>query len=771
VRAAAAALILAAGSVSAIEIQGRVVDADGSPIRNVRVIIQDLHAAAISDSNGRFLLRGVREGNHSITVQHIGYITRNLPSVKILRDTCLGTIVLRQRVIPTVPVVVTATRLPRPIDEISHTVNVVPVAIIEERQPRTSAEVLREEAGVFVQKTNHGGGSAIIRGLSSNQILILVDGIRLNNSTYRLGNHQYLTTVDPNIADRIEVMYGPGSVLYGSDALGGTIHILSRQPDFSGEAFAWRFSSHYASADDEKMVRAECSVHGRKTGLIAGFSLKDFGDLRRGRNSRYPQLEKSRSGILQSPSGFTAWDADGKLVYLASRRQKWVLAYQGSRQKEVPRYDKYENENFHRWVYQPQDRDLLYLTLEQESDRFFIKSLKATLSFMQQTEGREMQKNASSVLEKERDRVQTAGLGVQLNSTRHGQFFVYGFDLYTDRVSSRRCTIDPADGIAVPDREARYPDGAQYTSLGFFIQDEIQIMHGWTIIAGSRFSHFNTRFTVPDLPESAIHFNGIDQTFRSVTGSIGCSYRLSEQVRIRGGAGQGFRAPNLSDIAKLGESKGAVYEVPNYGLDPEKLCNLELGFRIRLGNGLIDGAVYDARITDLIASTDALWLGSGTIEKGDVVYKVKSKQNIGNGSIRGVELSFDLPFWKNWHAYGNAAVARGWNETMREPVGGIPPAFGLAGLRLDGRNSFVQFYMRLAAAQDRLSADDRDDPRIPAGGTPAWQTLNTRMGMKFLSRIRLQAGIENILDVNYREHGSGINGPGRNFIVAMQLEN
>ncbi len=753
-------------------IQGLAYDTEGNPIPALNVILIGTNRGDATDADGQFIIQGIQPGTYTVAFEHISFKPRHIENLVIREDTLnLGTVTLERRVIPIHEVVVTATRSDRRVVDVSRSVNIVPAWRIEERNAKTSAEALREETGIFIQKTSHGGGSAIIRGLSSNQVLLLVDGVRLNNSTYRLGNHQYLTTVDNFIVDRLEVVRGPTSVLYGSDALGGTVNAITKIPTLTnaGPAMNFRIGSQYASADQEKTARADITLHNHRWALLTGFSYKDYGDLRRGGNSSHPELENATDGRIQRPTGFSAYDLDTKLVYSLKPEQRFIIAYQMAKRINVPRYDKYENNGYFRWVYTPQNRNLVYMTYENTSKDKFFSSLRASVSYHIQEEGCETQKKADDPLTKEHDKVGTLGLALQLDSEFRRHRLSYGVDIYTDDVSSNSRTI-AGNGTVKADERGRYPDNATYTSIGAFFQDEIRIANTWTATAGVRASRFATNFTL-DQTETYAGPGNIDLDFQSLTGSLGIVRKITETFFLDANIGQAFRAPNLSDLAKLGESKGDTYEVPNADLTPEKMVSVDIGFKLQSASVSSSASAYYARITDLITSADAVWNGSGEIDINGAMYKVKSKQNIGDAYIRGLEGSVQIDLYRNLSCYGNITTTYGHNTTGDEPVGGIPPTFGLAGLEWRKGEYHLAAYVRFAGDQDRLSTDDRDDPRIPESGTPGWITLNLRGGFPLRDRLGIRLAIENILDLNYREHGSGINGPGRNFIISMTLNN
>ncbi len=754
-------------------IKGVVTDKDGNPVVKAHVMLMSTVIGGVTDDNGNFAISNVPEGVYSLKITHISFAEKIVSPV-IVRSgqiTETGTTVVNLGVLRSPGISVTATRSEREVTDISQAVNLIPENVIRERNEKTSAEVLREEPGVFVQKTSHGGGSAIIRGLSSNQILLLVDGIRMNNSTYRLGNHSYLTMIDYFTLNQIEVVRGPTSVMYGSDALGGTINAITKDivPGESKNGISYRVFGRWASADNERTSRIDLSYSGKRIGMLGGVSLKKFGDLRRGVINSVPELEHSTNGPIQSPSGFDCFDWDYKLILYSSETTKLIFSSQYTKKSNLPRYDKYENNGYYLWLYNPQKRHLTYIRLEKSLNNPYISSFHATVSLNIQDEGRQKQKKPESSITKEWVGVKTGGFSLQLRSFFEGHLLTYGSEVYHDLINAERFTQDPVTSDTKKDEQARYPDGAVYTSIGVYLQDEVKISTRLKSIAGVRFSSFYTKFSLPPAsPVTELYGETISQNFHALTGSEGLIVKLSDGLFLDCNLSQAFRAPNLSDISKLGESKGNTFEIPNPGLKPESMTSFDTGIKIEKKNVSASVSVYYARVDNLIASADAVYGGSSVIERNSVIFKVKSKQNIGKAYLCGAESTFNYRRGKT-NIFCNLTLPYGWNITLNEPVGGVPPFFGLAGARIDMHRGAIEGFVRFAAKQDKLSADDMDDPRIPKGGTPGWTTVNLRARYSIPNIGEIMCGIENIFDVNYREHGSGINGPGRNFIVSMEI--
>ncbi len=479
-------------------IEGIIINELKQPLSDVSVRINSGNYSDITDNNGHFFITNIPESNYQIQFEHIAYNSFTLNNIHVKKNqiVLLDTIRLESKILSADAFIITADRIERDPYEIPSSINIISQKEITERSAKTSAEALREENGIFVQKTNHGGGSAIIRGLSSNQILILVDGVRLNNSLYRLGNHPYLTTVDNNSIEQIEVVRGPTSMLYGSDAMGGTINLRTQIPN-NKSVNSWSdfsFLSRYASADDEKTVAGRSEFGFNKLAFNAGFSYKDYGDLRRGRNSDYKRIEKSTNGIIQSPNGYKAYDFDSKLIYKLSDESNLIAAYQFSNQTDVPRYDKYENDNYYLWQYQPQQRHLAYLKYRQKFYSDYINKLITTISYNKQIEGRHTQHRVDSDLQKEKDEAQTLGLTFEANSIFRNHNFIYGAEIYADDIKSEQYNYDAVSGVGTKNPISRYPDGAEYDSYGFYIQDEYSLLKNLTTIFGGRYSYFNKQF-------------------------------------------------------------------------------------------------------------------------------------------------------------------------------------------------------------------------------------------------------------------------------------
>ncbi|MDQ7064697.1 MAG: TonB-dependent receptor [candidate division KSB1 bacterium] len=764
-------------------ITGRVTDArTHKPIPFAEIIVIGHERGDASDARGVFLIRGLPGGEYDLQVRRQGYSPRTLAGVRITPDDTLRLdIALEPAVIAMDELVVTASRVEEFEYDIPQLISMVTQQHLRDRMANQTPEALREAMGVFMQKTNHGGGSPILRGLKANKVLLLIDGIRMNNATYRGGNLQYLNTVDPFSLQRIEVVHGPVSVLYGSDALGGAIHLVTRKPALSSNGLRWQAALRglVSSADESRMAHGQVMVAGRRLGLLASGGWRSYGDVTRGSRGGEVLMQRLRNDSradrrlerTQSPNGYQAHDLFVKALWQPAADAEIVLAYQNSRQPEVPRYDVYEVQKYLLWQYRPQERDLAYAVLRWKRPNCFFQQAALTMSWHRQYEQRVRQKRASSW--RTYDAFRTVTLGAQLQFTRivaDNHLLIYGMDYYRDRVAARSFRESP-DTEVVQTRAPLFPDGSRYSGLGLYAWFEWRPAPRFKLDFGGRYSAF--RLTAPfSVSHPATEpFGTVQQSPSAVTFSLGMKVDVAANLAWVANLAQGFRAPNLDDVSKLGPGKGGrFYDVPNLQLRPEKNWSVDTGFKWLSEKLKGEAVVYYNVLRDMMVRRPAAFTGkSYVLEGGDTLW-VYHKANAGRAFTTGFAAGFEWRPTDGWLGFGNLSYTYGQDLTHDEPLSGIPPLSSIFGVRHERGHFWWELNLRFAGAQQRLSAEDRQDLRIPEGGTPGWTTLNLRVGYELTPRLRLRASVMNLLDENYREHLSGFNAPGRNIIVQVDYQ-
>jgi outer membrane receptor protein involved in Fe transport len=611
---------------------------------------------------------------------------------------------------------------------------------IQKFQLRSAPEALLLAPGVFVQKTNHGGGSPFLRGLTGNQTLQLVDGIRLSNAVVRYGPNQYFNTIDLFSIGRVEVLRGGGSVQYGSDAIGGTIQSFSHEAETSeqpkwGSTLLTRFMTHGM----EQTANGRVNYSGKKMAITAGATWRNFGDLVGGDTTG-----------RQSPTGYREFDFDLKGKILLTESASLTMAYQRVNQSEVPVYHKVALENYAVNEMDPQLRNLAYVRLNKEHKAGILKSSAYTASFQHNEEGRNLRKNGSSTLRVENDKVRTLAFSAEAFTANDKAWSATsGIEIYNDRVKSSRTDQDLKTGTVVSKR-GLYPDGATMTSLALFSLHTLELPL-WVVNAGARFNSYVNKVEDVNLGTTTL-------TPSALVGNLGLLRKLGESSNLFLTLSSGFRAPNIDDLGTLG-IVDFRYETPNFNLKPEHSLQYQIGYKLQ--NRRLKGEFYLYRneLYDLIVRQK---IPGDTLEG----YPVYQKENVERAFVQGAETAWSLELNKIWKVSGTMTYTYGQNITRDEPMRRIPPLFGR--LALDGQweRLWLNLEWQAAGKQSRLAAGDRDDNRIPKGGTPGWNIVNLSARYA-LRHFTFDLGLQNLFNQDYRYHGSGVNGYGRSAVLSV----
>jgi outer membrane cobalamin receptor len=641
-------------------------------------------------------------------------------------------------------VVVTTQRVPLNEQLIPYSISLLDKKEMDHFTKRTTPEMLMNSDGVFVQKTNHGGGSPFIRGLTGNQTLLLLDGIRLNNSIYRYGPNQYLNTVDVFTIDRMEVARGTGSVQYGSDALGGALQIFSVEPILNATVAEWHGSAtgKVMTSDMEKTGRGQLEYRSKKVAFLAGGTYRDFGDLVGG----------EETGV-QTPSGYTEYAFDGKLLFALKENMQLTLASQFLNQSHVPLYHKVKLENYAINEFQPQQRLMNYARLNIRGSKKVFDQVKFIASWQQNTENTTAQKNNSVLVQQDSNRVNTLGFVTDVTSNLSKIWSANsGIEYYHDNVSSSRF-VTTADNSAPPvEKRGLYPDGSKYGNFSVYSLHHFNL-NKWVIDGGLRFNAFKIIINDPDLGE-------VEITPEALVFNVGAMYNLNRANHLYGTISNGFRAPNIDDMGTLG-IVDFRYEIPAYDLKPEKSINFETGYKLKLPKFQANVAGYYMDLNQLITRVKV----EGEFIDGYQVYK---KENVEEAFITGCEAAVLWKVIQEIDINGSFSYTYGQNVTKDEPLRRIPPLNGKVDTTWSRGNFFVSGELLFAGKQDRLAAGDKSDNRIPEGGTPGWEIVNLFAGYQW-SFVKIKTGFENIFNEDYRTHGSGINGVGRSAWVMLSF--
>ena len=637
-------------------------------------------------------------------------------------------------------VIVSSQRLAEKNLKTAASISVLSAKYLQKHQVRTTPEALMNSTGVFVQKSTHGAGSPFVRGLTGNQTLILIDGIRLNNSTFRYGPNQYLNTIDPFSLDRIEVLRGSGSVAYGSDALGGTVQLFTLNPEFSEKLTVKANAlSRFASSDMEKTLHTELKIANKNIAIKSGLSIRDFGDIVGGDTTG-----------RQSPSGYKELAFDFKVKLLLSKNWESVFSHQSVEQKGIPLFYRIKLENFAINEFNPQKRNLSYFQLNGKTDFDLLKSINFTSSLQNTFEQRNSRKNGSNTLRIETDKVQTLGLTANVISTIMSNWSASsGIEFYQDMVNSDRVDQNTQTNETIKSR-GLYPDNSKFQSYAIYSLHQFQ-RGNWQLNFGGRMNGFKISISDANL-------GNINVEPKALVGNIALAYGISKNATIYSSYSTGFRAPNIDDMGTLG-IVDFRYEIPSYDLNPEKSYNFELGYKLRNDKFATSLAVFNTELKDLITRVKV----ENQQINGINVYR---KENTEKAYIRGFEAEMEYLISNSLKFSGNISYTFGQNVTKNEPVRRIPPMNGKMGIEYRKNSFFLRPEVWFASEQTRLAQGDKDDIRIGKAGTRGWITSNIFTGFD-QKHYSINLSLQNINNADYRTHGSGINGVGRSLWITL----
>jgi hemoglobin/transferrin/lactoferrin receptor protein len=654
--------------------------------------------------------------------------------------------------------------------EIPQSVSIIDRQALDNRQSSTMFRALQNEVGVMLQQTGNGQLSPFIRGLTGQHVLVLVDGIRMNTSILRAGPNQYTSTVDPGMIERIEILRGAESAMWGSDAIGGAINIVTRSANaHRGDHLSPIFSQYYSSAEASSYTRTGFGGWYGKTGVIGGVSYLDSGLLDRG-------------GSLgrQPATDFEQFAGDIKLQRILGESHVLTFALQHFEQENLKRSDRFlpfvlgpapngsiptQRPSF----FDPQQRDLSYLRLEGLFDESIIlaDAYSVTLTGMRTKEGSIVDRypnNLPSSLATRREigEFDDWGWGTILAASKDaGDYgkFAYGGEFYDEQIDSFRRQINnptnPNSASAAVDPQ--YPDDAQADRVGTFLSWSVLLTPRLDMTTSVRYENINVSATPNFNTLGLVHF---DRTYQDWIGSVGLSYEVTDSLRLIGGVYEGFRAPTIDDLTANKASLQNAQSVPTIGnlaVQPEHSYTYEAGFKF-------DDDRWRVQLVEFWTDFDS-YIGRQVISNNEFLTNQEAYLN-------GTELNGEYLIRQDIALYGNFYYTYGDLISANDYFPRIPPTQGILGLRFNQptRKSYLDIYTWMVRRTDRYSNANLSDVRFIQGGTPGYATLNVRTGRSFgcCNRHQISLAIENITDKYYRVLGSGVDGVGFNALLGYQ---
>ncbi|MFZ9695468.1 MAG: TonB-dependent receptor plug domain-containing protein [Chitinophagaceae bacterium] len=691
---------------------------------------------------------------------------------------------------------------------VSQPVDVISARTITRFNAQNTGDLLLNTGQVFVQKSQQGGSSPVLRGFEASRVLLVVDGIRLNNAIYRAGHLQNVITVDQNMLERVEILYGPASTLYGSDALGGVVHLRTRLPQLSTTGKTIFTSSsmlRVSSANQENTIHTQYQLRGRKWGWIQSMTFSEFGDLRMGNKypKKYPdfgrrtmlietinqidQLVPNPDDRIQKYSGYKQWDIAGKLLFKPDVFNTHILNLQHSNSSNVPRYDRLQDmKNFPlaglslrwaEWYYGPQTRYLVSYEWT-NSNNSIADEIRLNINYQDSKESRQQREfQAYEKFDSRREHIKVAAFNFDLKEKWGNNELTAGIDGQFNFLSSTADRTNLFTGVVTP-LDSRYPNGKNRMHyLGIYAQHLKKIKNGkWVLNDGIRLQTHSLYSTISDNSFFNFPFTKITQRPTALTWNMGLVHLPHEKLRASTNLSSGFRTPNIDDASRVFESSGNLQRlvVPNPDIKPEYTYSWDLQLKYSTEKYKTEITAFFTLFRNAIALAPFQLEGRDSILYNGTLSQVIANQNARKAFIRGLNYRLDIKLTPSldWETTLSSTYGRftSGNKAIK-PMDHIPPFFGKSSLLYKKNTLQGEFYIHFNGwkrIEDfNMNGEDNAQYATP-DGMPSWYTLNLRASWQLYKSLQVQAGLENILDRNYRYFASGFSAPGRNLYLTLR---
>ena len=676
---------------------------------------------------------------------------------------------------------------------------------IQSISPQTSADVLSQNGNVYVQKSQMGGGSPIIRGFEANRVLLVVDGVRMNNAIYRNGHLQNAITVDATALQSVKVLFGPNSLAYGSDAIGGVVAYSTKVPLFATDnvpKIESNILGRISSANEERTIHGDISVGLKKWAFLTSLSATDFNDLRTGRNrdERFPNFGLRATYAeridgkdvevfnpdpnVQIGTAYHQHDFLQKIVYKPNDKFFISGNFQYSNTGNIPRYDNLQEERegmlrYAEWDYGPQKRLLTSLQIKNYKSISWYDKFIFTGAYQKIREERIVRNFQNENRHTQIEDVNVYSFTGEFSKKINAQFnLFYGFDSQFNQISSTAFTENITTGEISRNVLTRYAsDGNVYNTYGIYSElDWNKKNSPFSAKMGIRYSanSWNIAYARNDIVEWPVDFiNGINNENSAINWSVSALYQVPKGFFTRALISTAFRAPNIDDLSKIRVNAMEI-TFPNVNLSPENSISSEVSFGIKNEKINISSTAFFTSLKDAIIRRPFMTPdGSGTYENFGEILDVVANQNVQNAHIFGISLS------GQWNILDELLFSCSWNYTKgREkvenqsdlPFAHIPPIYGRIGLKYSVEKFITQLVVNFHGKKDIDDFGgtvDNPDLATPIGSLE-WTTYNLYTDYNLTDQFVLNLGIENIFDIHYRPFGSGVSAPGRNIIFSLR---
>lgn len=777
----------------------KVTGSGGAPLEYVTVYNNTADIVLTTDASGNVNIDAFAESD-LITFQLLGYESQAFSKSEI-KSSGLQ-IQLQESNFSLDEVVVSASRWEQSKSSNPARVSTIRPSQIAFENPQTAADLLNISGQVFIQKSQLGGGSPMIRGFATNRLLISVDGVRMNNAIFRSGNLQNVIALDALALDRTEVIFGPGSILYGSDAIGGVMSFYTLTPNYrpdrsfglSGNAVA-----RYSTASEEKTVHLDLDYGNDRLAFVTSATFTDFDNLRMGSDGPEEYLRpeyvtqingmdsvvSSSDPEVQVPSGYSQFNFIQKIRFAAT--DHWDLGYnfQLSTSSDVPRYDRlieYRNGTLRDgdWYYGPQNWQMHQLIANYANPGKFSDKIRFNLAYQGFEESRHDRGFQRTTINHRTEHVDAISFNadVEKDFGPTNQFY-YGIEALYNKVSSDAYSenLNTNEESLI---STRYPDGSTWQSYAAYVSYHWKPSTVWTILAGLR---FNQVMIKADLRNDffPFPFEDAENSTGALNGSIGAVLRPGDDWQIKTHISTGFRAPNIDDVGKVFDSEPGNVVIPNPDLSSEYAYNGEISVsKIFADKVLVDVTGFYTYLDNALVRRNFALNGMDSIVYDGTLSQVQAIQNAASAEVWGFQAGLEWKIARNLRFKARLNFQDGYekddDDAEKLPLRHVAPLFGRAGLSYSKEKLSISAYAEYSGefSYEELSPNEQDKPHLYAMDeegrpfSPAWYTLNVKASYKISEAFQVFAGLENLTDQRYRPYSSGIVAPGINLIISAR---
>ncbi|MBE0638497.1 MAG: TonB-dependent receptor [Bacteroidales bacterium] len=773
----------------------------GRPLQLVSLVSESPKTSVTTNQQGNAEFSGFK-GAEVIEIRLLGYQSMILSYAAIEQN---GFIVkLSQTQLSLDEIVISATRWEQNKRDIPNKITSISVKQVALQNPQTAADLLGTSGEVFIQKSQQGGGSPMIRGFATNRLLYTIDGVRMNTAIFRSGNIQNVISLDPFAIENTEVFFGPGSIIYGSDAIGGVMSFRTLTPQFSQNEehlVTGKAVMRYSSANNEKTGHFDISAGWKKWAFTSSVTSYDYSNLLMGSKNGPDEYLKpyyvqridsvdhvftNENQEIQNPTAYTQINFMQKVRFQPNKH--WDIQY-GFHYSETSNYSRYDRlietspsglPVYAVWDYGPQKWMMNFLGITHESDNLFYNQMNLRIAFQNFGESRIDRRLNNTRLRTQTEEVEALSMNVDFVKLSGDHKLFYGFEyVINDVVSDGKAqNIKTGAPIRVPDR---YP-ASTWQSAGVYLNYQYRFSEKTLLQAGMRYSHFAIESDFSDLLEFyPLPYNKVELNNDAVTGSVGVVFKPSAEWTLSADASTGFRAPNVDDIGKMFDFQAGDVIVPNPELKAEYAYNGEINIaRIFNDKVKIDITGFYTLLDDAMVRREYTLNGQDSILYNGEMSKVYAIQNAAKANVYGINAGLEFKLGQGFGISGRFNYQHGEEEMddgMISPSRHAAPWFGVARLTYIKNRINMQLYTMFSneVNYENLNPEEQQKDVIYAEDengnpySPSWHTLNFKAMYQVTDYLSASAGLENITDQRYRPYSSGLVAPGRNFIISLIL--